>query len=239
MKRWALLFVVLYMLLLIPAFTLTALFAFAPETFDSIPDGMVKMWSTEDPFWPLLWGSIILMGLLQAALLVVPVKVLSRRPVTKRTILWPIVATLVASGALIATAMMAVHEFLANVKDMSTGNWVVGFGIVGLIWMIWTFVFGFYVGKKEPSNIMGVVAKALLAGSIMELLIAVPAHVYVRWKHECCAGFYTMWGLAAGIAVMLLAFGPAAFVLFVKRCKSIQTPSGEQVPSSDDSADIA
>jgi hypothetical protein len=234
MKRWALLFVALYMLLLIPAFTLTALFAFAPETFDSIPDGMVKMWSTEDPFWPLLWGSIILMGLLQAALLVVPVKVLSRRPVTKKTILWPIVATLVASGGLITTAMMAVHEFLLNVKEMSTGNWVVGFGIVGLIWMIWTFVFGFYAGKKEPANIMGVVAKSLIVGSTLELLIAVPAHVYVRWKHECCAGFYTMWGLATGIAVMLLAFGPAAFVLFVKRCKSIQplvnqeSPPGEQ-----------
>jgi hypothetical protein len=65
----------------------------------------------------------------------------------------------------------------------------------------------------------------LLAGSILELLIAVPTHIIARWRNYCCAGFMTFWGLVTGLSVLLFAFGPGMFILFVRRLHSVTPPS--------------
>ena len=57
----------------------------------------------------------------------------------------------------------------------------------------------------------------LIKGSILELLIAVPSHIYVRGRNDCCAGFATFFGITMGISVMLLSFGPAVFLLYRAR----------------------
>jgi hypothetical protein len=67
---------------------------------------------------------------------------------------------------------------------------------------------------------MSRICRFLVAGSILELLVAVPAHVLARSRSYCCAGAGTFWGIATGISVMLLAFGPAVFVLFARRYKA-------------------
>jgi hypothetical protein len=61
----------------------------------------------------------------------------------------------------------------------------------------------------------------LLAGSALELLVAVPAHVYVRRRTECCAGIATGTGICIGVAVMFLAFGPGVVMLYLKRVRQI------------------
>ena len=62
----------------------------------------------------------------------------------------------------------------------------------------------------------------LLRGSILELLVAVPSHVIVRRRDDCCAPAGTFWGIATGISVMLLCFGPGVFFLFVERCRRLK-----------------
>jgi hypothetical protein len=57
----------------------------------------------------------------------------------------------------------------------------------------------------------------LLTGSILELLVAIPAHILSRRREECCAPGLTLVGLAMGLAVAILAFGPAFFLLVVRR----------------------
>jgi hypothetical protein len=59
----------------------------------------------------------------------------------------------------------------------------------------------------------------MLRGSFLELLIAVPTHIVARSRDYCCAGAYTFIGIALGLAVMLLSFGPGVFLLFVDRWK--------------------
>jgi len=59
------------------------------------------------------------------------------------------------------------------------------------------------------------------AGSILELLIAVPTYVVARYRDYCCGGFITFVGLAMGAAVMLFAYGPAVFYLFAERWKRL------------------
>jgi hypothetical protein len=49
-----------------------------------------------------------------------------------------------------------------------------------------------------------------------QLLIVVPCHIIVR-RQDCCAPMVTSFGIATGIAVMLLSFGPSALLLYKKR----------------------
>jgi hypothetical protein len=62
----------------------------------------------------------------------------------------------------------------------------------------------------------------LLRGSILELLIAVPSHVIVRQRDDCCAPFATFWGIVTGISVMLISFGPGVLFLFAARIRRKQ-----------------
>jgi len=41
-------------------------------------------------------------------------------------------------------------------------------------------------------------------------------------RHDCCAPGGTFWGIAAGISVMLLCFGPGVFFLFVERFQRLR-----------------
>ena len=86
------------------------------------------------------------------------------------------------------------------------------------IWAVWGAVFSFYVrGSAER------VSRAvtwLLKGSVLELLIAVPCHVWVRRRDDCSAPIATSFGIVTGIAIMLLSFGPSVLLLYRKRLDS-------------------
>ena len=82
-------------------------------------------------------------------------------------------------------------------------------------WITWGIVFYRYTLGTEDAVTRSV--SWLLRGSVLELLIAVPSHVIVRRRDDCCAPIGTGIGIASGIAIMLLAFGPSVLFLFKKR----------------------
>lgn len=89
------------------------------------------------------------------------------------------------------------------------------FGLWGAMWVLWGIVFFLYF--KNSSHVTERAVSWLLKGSVLELLIAVPCHVIVRRRGDCCAPLVTSFGIVTGIAVMLMCFGPSVLFLFKKR----------------------
>jgi hypothetical protein len=51
----------------------------------------------------------------------------------------------------------------------------------------------------------------------------VPSHVSVRRRDDCSAPIATSFGIATGIAVMLLSFGPSILLLYKQRMDAYLT----------------
>jgi len=87
-------------------------------------------------------------------------------------------------------------------------------------WLAWGIVF--YRYSRGTQDAVTRAITWLLRGSVLELLVAVPSHVIVRRRDDCCAPFGTGIGITTGIAIMLLAFGPSVLFLFKKRMDGLK-----------------
>jgi hypothetical protein len=85
------------------------------------------------------------------------------------------------------------------------------------LWAVWGVVFFIYY-RRSPARIASAI-RWLVTGSILELLVAVPAHVIVRRRHECSAPAATGFGIITGTAIMLMCFGPSVIALYQERRK--------------------
>ena len=225
MQRWAIVTVVLYVAILAALYVPVVTFAFLRVG----DEGLVLKWAEFPYASGVFWAWLGLMALAQTALLAIPVRVARGRPVPRRWIVWPLLVAFVMFLALAAGMFLVAWETLGHLFGGDpTEPVVIVFSVIGAMWLLWVFLFGFYCGNREPKTVMSRVVRFLVAGSILELLVAVPAHVFARVKDQCCGGFFTVWGLAAGIAVMLLAFGPGTFVLFARRYASLRKPKGDE-----------
>ena len=214
---WALLVATLYCLILI-ALTLPTIVA----AFVSKESGW-PTWSEAGEvygywhYWT--WLGIMVVG--QVALLVVPVRVASRRPVTQRS-LWPtILGAGFMAGGLAVGACYSIYEVI--LRDQARGDWLIWGAIAVwlLTWGFWATAFFWISRGAEPADLVSKQCRLLCKGSILELLIAVPTHIIARHRDYCCAGFMTFLGLTMGIAVMLFSFGPSVYFLFVERWRRL------------------
>lgn len=223
MRRWALVTIALYGAILAVLVAPVTLAAFQSKS-------MVGLALS---FWP-VWAFLGMMVLAQIALLVVPVRMANDRSVSHLSLLWTLAAAFLMLLVLLAGMVFVASETLGHWDADSTTYGIV-LCTIGAIWLLWALVFGFYTGGREPRTMMSRLARFLIAGSVLELLVAIPAHVYARSKDSCCGGFQTVWGLAAGIAVMIFAFGPAVFTLFARRLGSIRPPRSAGVGGTETS----
>ena len=187
------------------------------------------------------WGWIVIMGLGQALLLILPVGIARERPTPRRPLIVPIVvcsfflANLFFS-AVLSLLCVALHDHAFDIiafagqtlrsdaqpepaiLDYPVGTLI----IISLLWLIWAVVFYSFAKNDDPNAIVKRTTRWLLRGSILELLVAVPSHILVRNRHGCCAPFGTFWGIATGLAIMLLCFGPGVFFLFAQRIRRLR-----------------
>lgn len=90
--------------------------------------------------------------------------------------------------------------------------------VFGALWAAWSVVFYVYFRRGDFLGRAEGVVRALIRGSALELLVAVPTHawVYRRSTSDCYCerGSYT--GLVFGGAALLWAFGPGLVFLFLR-----------------------
>lgn len=221
MNRWSVVVATLYVAILAALSVPMLAAAFAPEIELSVKTAgeLFVEWQ--------YWLILAMMFLSQYALLRLPVRVTSRRPVTRGAI-WP---TLLAGGlmfgCLAAGAAASIVEFVT--AQLNGPGALIALGLGVLSWIVWVVVFARSSQSVGSEDLISRQSSGLIKGSILELLIAVPTHIVARHRDYCCAGFMTFVGLTAGVSVMLFAFGPAIFFLFAERWKRLRpVGAGEQ-----------
>jgi hypothetical protein len=246
MKRWAVLTVLLYALALLLLTTPVMLTAFGNWGF--YDHGLTLKNASHVyrhlGYW--LWLAVLIAG--QASLLLVPINIAERRLPARRPLEVPILVTGFFLANLLFAGLLAVFcaafkeegfgifsvltLFKANEVAPSNLNTLVGMIVtIFVFWFIWAMIFQKSAKSDNPDALLKRSTRWLLRGSILELLVAVPSHIIVRRRDDCCAPAGTFWGIATGISVMLLCFGPGVFFLFVERFERLKPK-----PPSDDKA---
>jgi hypothetical protein len=89
---------------------------------------------------------------------------------------------------------------------------------MGIFWLVWTFVFWRYGKSLDRYSALRKIFRWLLAGTILELLIACPAHAAIIHSRgdDCYCARGTWTGVAFGCTAALWLFGPGAFLLFLR-----------------------
>jgi|SRR6185437_1129042 len=164
-----------------------------------------------------LWVPVAMLLFGQVALLMLSVdtsqrKLKPRAPVLRSAFVAAMLFLILSVGAFFSAGVaLYADRFFDKMPD--TGLWI--YGGMAFIWMSWGVVF--YLNLRRETRITPRVVSWLLRGSVLELLIAVPAHVIVRRRNDCSAPVATSFGITSGIAIMLLSFGPGVLLLYKKR----------------------
>ena len=90
--------------------------------------------------------------------------------------------------------------------------------IMIVLWVLWALVFYIYWRQGERITQLGKMISGLIAGSFLELFVAIGVYAWDRHAHGTCLcerGSYT--GLVFGATVMIWAFGPGLLILFLKK----------------------
>jgi hypothetical protein len=244
MKRWAVLTVLIYAFALIFLTAPIALIAFGNWGLKNDSWGIKDVLATYANLGYWLWLAVLLAG--QALLLLLPINISERRLPARRALKIPVIvsafflANLCFAGIFsILCAIFTDHAFDyfdlsllfkigANPSQQSANNNSGGGTIFTMIltviifWLVWAIIFRRATKSDSPDALLKRAMRWLLRGSILELIIAVPSHVIVRRRDDCCAPAGTFWGIAPGISVMLLCFGPGVYFLFVEKFQRLK-----------------
>lgn len=172
-------------------------------------------------FWMTwVWVGILVGG--QALLLLVSVDSPWKR-LKPRQHIWVTVGTIALLIGILTSA--AVVSLLAAMygDELPDAAFDTPFKVLGCwfgLWLLWGIVFFLYI-RRMPQRVDKVIGW-LLRGSVLELLIAVPCHIIVRHREECSAPVATGFGIATGLAIMILSFGPSVLFLYKKRMKQYE-----------------
>jgi len=220
MKRWGLLTSGLYAAALV---LLTV-----PVLRASFPDATRTELVYASPFY---WVWVAFMTLCAVVLLVAPVRLAGGRNRSRRPLALTVAVTGFFLALLVLAAIASIGEVVAGLNAfnwLASDGWsfVIRFTAITLgLWAFWAGVLYWFTRRQAPLSALRWWARGLFAGSVLELLVAVPSHIVVRHRNECCAGFYTFIGLVTGVSVMLLSFGPGVFFLFTERMSKVKQPA--------------
>jgi len=179
-------------------------------------------------FW-LLCGIITV---IQALMLLFPVRTAVEAPKPQRLIWVPVVTAALLFSILVLGVLLSIIAAIWGDDGLETTFPWASMAFFAVSWLIWSILFYRFYRNTEPKALTQRLTTWLFRGSILELLVAVPSHIIVRRRGDCSAPAFTWIGIAAGLVVMAIAFGPGLFFLFCKRFDRMKPKSkrkGHQV----------
>ena len=231
MKKWSLVVALLYAVVLVVLLPPLGWVAFLPQDPPELSDFIDYLSWVFGEWQTLLVVAIMIIA--QFALLRIPVAAASGRPVPRRSIWTTAIAAAFMIGLLVLGGALSLMEWVDCMEGKNEEYGMLAVLILGLLsWVFWAIYFYRTTSASPAAEITPTLQKYLWRGSILELLIAVPTHIIVRQRADCCAGFLTFFGLTCGVAVMLFAFGPSLYFLFAARWRRLRPP--ERDPSIED-----
>jgi len=222
MRKWGIAITLFYALvvvyLLVPGTIL--LFDFAQDISDALTEPLA-----------LIWIAILVGG--EAMLLFLSVDTSHKRLRPRQHVLASIVTVallcaLLAFAAIWSLVAAVYGDGIPRGLSLAIDSRAAVLGSLVALWVIWGLIFHAYFRGRTP--VVTKLISWLLKGSVLELLIAVPCHVIVRHRDDCSAPGLTAFGIASGVAIMLLCFGPSVLFLYRKRLDSY----ARQTPDRDD-----
>jgi hypothetical protein len=164
--------------------------------------------------------------LCQGVLLLVPAAVARDRPVRRRSvataaIVGAIPMVIMILGFLGCVISMIWPENSPSRAKINYPDWI-NWAVILALWAVWGAVFYRSFAPEKPADFTTKMTRWLLAGSILEVVVAIPSHIISRHRNECCAPIMSLLGIVTGVAVALMAFGPGVFLLFARRIRDKQ-----------------
>jgi hypothetical protein len=98
-------------------------------------------------------------------------------------------------------------------------------GVIAAGWLFWFLIFAL-VGAAEWHRRFAGMYRALVAGTVLELLITIPIDVQVRKRTNCYCGEGTLLSLIIGLTAILWTFGPGVAILFLVRRNQLALAAG-------------
>ena len=228
---------VFFVLLLIPIVFMVFTMFGRPDTtisdigLDDFGEFYGGLFNIAEPQVLIAWAIILAILAAQACLLIVPVRIKHQRPKKRRGIWFTaIIAALLYTGLLFAAGLSIIAAVFGD--DVSEPVFWILVGILPINWIAWSVAFCLFSRTMETECFIRRLMRWVIAGSILELLIAVPSHIIVRHRDVCCAHGLTAAGLTTGIAVMFFAFGPGLYFLYSDRIRNMTPKLPEQPEES-------
>jgi hypothetical protein len=225
MRKWGVLISVFYALIVLALLVPVSVFLIGSDYSASLSGflGGLKDVSREWVVWVMVL--VVLSG--QGLLLFLSVDTSPKRLKPRAHVLVSVTVTAMLLALLAAAVILSLG--VAICRDKFLDNYFqlpvhfVEFWLI--LWLVWGIIFYWYA--RNSSQIVTKAVSWLLKGSVLELLVAVPCHIIVRRRHDCSAPAVTSFGIATGIAIMLLSFGPSLLLLYKKRLAAY-TPRSPQ-----------
>ncbi len=136
------------------------------------------------------------------------------RPMKRAAVGAAFAATLLSVGAIFSIVDLITKDFFTELENPSTFRHYLILLIPVIVWLIWSLIFIIYLRQGNHYTRAGKIIRGLIAGSVLELFIAVPIYATRQDECYCARGSYA--GLVFGGTVLLWAFGPAIFLLFIR-----------------------
>jgi hypothetical protein len=137
------------------------------------------------------------------------------RPLKTSILTAGFMAALLTSG-LIACLLELLNSWEHLFDKINTNPFIIIWSVILVIWAIWSIIFFAYFKQGDRYSQLGKMIRGLVAGSILETIVAIPVQIWASNQRECyCArGSYT--SLVFSATVLIWAFGPGIVLLYLR-----------------------